>query len=37
MKELENDGFAKLKKEYELAGADRSNLAYGYIAKSTIR
>jgi hypothetical protein len=34
MKKLENDHVAKLKKEYELAGADRSNLAYGYIAKA---
>jgi hypothetical protein len=33
MKQFENDTFAKLKAEYELAGADRSNLAYGYIAK----
>jgi uncharacterized protein len=35
MKEFENDAFAKLKTEYELAGTDRSNLAYGYIAKRT--
>jgi hypothetical protein len=34
MKEFENDRFAKLKKDYELAGAHRSNLAYGYIAKA---
>ena len=33
MKEFENDSFAQLKKQYEMAGTDRSNLAYGYIAK----
>ena len=33
MRQFENDRFAKLKKDYELAGANRSNLAYGYIAK----
>jgi hypothetical protein len=33
MREVENDAFAKLRVEYELAGTDRSNLAYGYIAK----
>jgi hypothetical protein len=31
--EFENDSFAQLKKQYEMAGTDRSNLAYGYIAK----
>jgi hypothetical protein len=33
LRELENDGLAKLKAEYESAGTDRSNLAYGYILK----
>jgi uncharacterized protein len=32
-KKFENDSFAQLKKQYEMAGTDRSNLAYGYIAK----
>ena len=34
MKAFEKDAFAKLKPSYKLAGADRSNLAYGYIAKA---
>jgi uncharacterized protein len=33
MKGFKSDAFAKLKAEYELAGTNRSNLAYGYIAK----
>jgi len=33
MKAFENDAFANFKREYESAGTDRSNLAYGYIAK----
>jgi predicted TIM-barrel fold metal-dependent hydrolase len=33
MKAFEDDAFAKFKREYESAGTNRSNLAYGYIAK----
>jgi hypothetical protein len=33
--QFESDAFAQLKKKYELAGTDRSNLAYGYVAKNT--
>jgi hypothetical protein len=33
MNEFENDSFARLKREYEMAGTDRSNRAYSYIAK----
>jgi uncharacterized protein len=32
-RQFESDSFAQLKEEYELTGPDRSNLAYGYIAK----
>jgi hypothetical protein len=37
MKAFENDAFAKLKAEYELAGTDRSNLAYGQLPKKRER
>jgi len=37
MKALENDAFAKLKAEYQLAGTDRSNLAYRCIAKENVK
>lgn len=32
--EYETDGIAKMKAEYETAGADRDNLAFGYIRKA---
>jgi hypothetical protein len=31
MRELKNDRFAQLKAEYDKAGAEPSNLRYGYV------